>query len=102
MAVASKISVPIRVGWRTTFRGEDDQAVIIGQIHQWCDAALSALRARRRKEEQRYTCEWTSNDRCTRELLSNQASVSAELLDDLAIPVIQVSHESSSLFVYSK
>jgi hypothetical protein len=35
-------------------------------------------------------------------LLSNQASVSAELLDDLAIPVIQVSHESSSLFVYSK
>jgi hypothetical protein len=80
--------VPVGVSWCASFRGEDEQAVTIAQVHRRCRVALAAFGASGREQKQGSAFPYPTNF----------AFVRTERLDCLAIPVIYTSHNFSSIF----
>jgi hypothetical protein len=84
--VGEDVVVPVWVCRRSTFGGEDEDTVALAQIHHGIRAALAALGAGRREQEQGPTFPHATD----------LAVVRPELLDYLTIPVIPICHGYSS------
>src|SRR5258708_28757866 len=85
--MCDQIVVPIRAGGCAALGCDDHQSITIGCICQGIDAVLATFGSCRCDQQ-----ELSSGERST-----NLASVSVELLNNLAIPFIIFRHRSSSL-----
>src|SRR5947209_417652 len=87
--VGYQITVPVRVGWCTTFGREDKQAVAVGEIHCRYRVLFAAFGTG--------GCEQKEGSAFPHS--TNFASVCTELFNCLTIPVVSISHNSSSIVV---
>src|SRR5439155_13129456 len=85
--VSEQVMIPVRVGWRAAFGGEDEQALAIAQVHRRVGAALAALCSGGREQKQRPAFPHAAD----------LSFIGPERLNRLAIPVIPVRHISSSI-----
>src|SRR6266496_3004051 len=80
--VGKQIVVPVGIGWRPPFGGEDEQAVVFAQVHQRAGEAPTALGACGREQKQRPAFPYAAD----------LSSIRPERLNRLAIPIISVRH----------
>src|SRR5205807_1775951 len=85
--VGKQIVVPVGIGWRPPFGGEDEQAVVFAQVHQRAGEAPTALGACGREQKQRLAFPYAAD----------LSSIRPERLNRLAIPIISVRHICSFL-----
>src|SRR5207244_8558381 len=80
--VGKQIVVPVGIGWRPPFGGEDEQAVVFAQVHQRAGEAPTALGACGREQKQRLAFPYAAD----------LSSIRPKRLNRLAIPIIAVRH----------
>src|SRR6478752_2842854 len=85
-----EVVVPVRIGFRPALGRGDDHVVAVGQIGERIDALGARTRAEVVDE----------NHRRTLEVATDLTAVSAELLNDLAIPATRLGHGHLSREVF--
>src|SRR5258708_35372814 len=86
LGMGEQVVIPVGVGGPASSGGEDEQSVALTQVHRGVRAALAALGAGGREQQQ-----WPVFPHAT-----DLALIRPELLNRLAIPIIPVRHQFSS------
>src|SRR5579859_1454395 len=90
--VRNEVVIPVRVGWGARIGGDNDQAVTVGYVHNRHRTGLAAPGARRREQEQG----------SARKRAAGLLAVRAELLDEMAVVIVLVGHNTSNLMSASE
>src|SRR5258708_3492655 len=81
--MGEQVVIPVGIGGPASSGGEDEQSVALTQVHHGVRAALAALGAGGREQQQRPACPQATDLPCIR----------PELLNRLAIPSIPLRHQ---------
>src|SRR5258707_13883458 len=86
LGMGEQVVIPVGVGGPASSGGEDEQSVALTQVHRGVRAALAALGAGGREQQQRLALPHATD----------LPLIRAERLNRLAIPIIPVRHQYSS------